>query len=84
MFLVLLQLSLQLLWLHFVNTISLRALQPWRGSLHYCCTHDAITESCNLLKVKQALWKGGIERSNKPESKRNTPGLEKWQDLVST
>ncbi|KAL3147226.1 hypothetical protein ABBQ32_002721 [Trebouxia sp. C0010 RCD-2024] len=32
-------------------------------------------------KVKQALWKGGIERSNKPASKRNTPGLQKWQDL---
>ncbi|KAL3136487.1 hypothetical protein ABBQ38_005741 [Trebouxia sp. C0009 RCD-2024] len=33
-------------------------------------------------KVKQALWKGGIERSNKPASKRNTPGLQKWQDLT--
>lgn len=33
-------------------------------------------------QVKQALWKGGIERSNKPQHVRNTPGLERWQDLV--
>lgn len=35
------------------------------------------------LQVKQALWAGGIQRSNKPEGKRHTPGLQKWEDLVS-
>ncbi len=34
------------------------------------------------MQVKQALWNGGIERSNKPQHVRNTPGLERWQDLV--
>ena len=33
--------------------------------------------------MKQALWDGGIQRSNKPAGVRNTPGLERWQDLVS-
>ncbi|DBB01563.1 TPA: hypothetical protein ACH3X1_000211 [Trebouxia sp. C0004] len=33
-------------------------------------------------KVKQALWDGGIQRSNKPASKRNTPGLQRWEDLT--
>ncbi len=33
-------------------------------------------------QVKKALWDGGIERSNKPEGRRATPGLQKWQDLV--
>ncbi len=35
-----------------------------------------------MQQVKQALWNGGIQRSNKPASKRNTPGLQKWEDLV--
>ena len=34
------------------------------------------------LQVKQALWAGGIQRSNKPAAKRNTPGLQNWEDLV--
>ena len=36
-----------------------------------------------MCQVKQALWMGGIQRSNKPPEKRNTPGLQSWQDLVS-
>eukprot|EP01025_Chloroclados_australasicus_P043219 TRINITY_DN46078_c1_g1_i1.p2 TRINITY_DN46078_c1_g1~~TRINITY_DN46078_c1_g1_i1.p2 ORF type:complete len:102 (+),score=9.24 TRINITY_DN46078_c1_g1_i1:30-308(+) len=35
----------------------------------------------SVERVKQALWDGGIERSNKPEGKRSTPGLQKWEDL---
>ena len=49
----------------------------------------ASSELCNPkplcaahAQVKQALWQGGIERSNKPQHVRNTPGLERWQDLV--
>ena len=34
------------------------------------------------MQVKQALWDGGIARSNKPEGRRNTPGLQAWSDLV--
>ena len=34
------------------------------------------------VQVKQALWDGGIRRSNKPKAGRNTPGLQPWQDLV--
>lgn len=34
-------------------------------------------------KVKQALYEGGISRSNKPEDVRNTPGIQRWEDLVS-
>ena len=34
--------------------------------------------------MKQALWQGGIQRANKPEGKRNTPGLQQWSDLVSS
>lgn len=34
-----------------------------------------------MLQVKQALFKGGIARSNKPEHIRNTPGINKWEDL---
>lgn len=37
-----------------------------------------------MTQVKQALWNGGIQRSVKPASKRNTPGLQKWEDLVSS
>ena len=33
-------------------------------------------------KVKQALFAGGIARANKPEGIRNTPGIQKWEDLV--
>ncbi|EIE18483.1 hypothetical protein COCSUDRAFT_38586 [Coccomyxa subellipsoidea C-169] len=33
-------------------------------------------------KVKQALWAGGIQRSNKPKDKSSTPGLQKWEDLA--
>eukprot|EP00798_Chlamydomonas_sp_ICE-L_P021027 gene21027-27896_t len=32
--------------------------------------------------VKKALWTGGIERSNKPEGKRSTRGLQCWEDLA--
>ncbi|GAX84182.1 hypothetical protein CEUSTIGMA_g11605.t1 [Chlamydomonas eustigma] len=35
----------------------------------------------SVAKVKQALWSGGISRSNKPEGKRTTPGLRDWMDL---
>lgn len=39
---------------------------------------------CRKLQVKQALWAGGIARSNKPEGKRGKhPGLQGWDDLVS-
>lgn len=34
-----------------------------------------------VSKVKQALFVGGIARSNKPEGVRNTPGIHKWEDL---
>jgi hypothetical protein len=34
-------------------------------------------------RVKQALFDGGISRSNKPEDVRNTPGVQQWDDLVS-
>jgi hypothetical protein len=34
-----------------------------------------------VAQVKQALFAGGIARSNKPEHIRNTPGIQKWQDL---
>lgn len=34
------------------------------------------------MQVKQALWNGGIQRSNKPPEKRHTPGLNQWEDLV--
>lgn len=33
--------------------------------------------------MKRALWAGGIQRANKPPEKMNTPGLQKWEDLVS-
>lgn len=33
-------------------------------------------------RVKQALWAGGISRSNKPPERRATPGLQRWEDLV--
>ena len=32
-------------------------------------------------KVKEALFNGGIARSNKPEHIRNTPGIQKWEDI---
>ncbi|KAK9807613.1 hypothetical protein WJX72_004150 [[Myrmecia] bisecta] len=35
-----------------------------------------------VAKVKQALWAGGIQRANKPEHKRNTPGIQDWDDLT--
>lgn len=35
-----------------------------------------------MHRVKQALFDGGIGRSNKPEGVRNTPGIQRWQDLV--
>jgi hypothetical protein len=35
----------------------------------------------SVARVKQALWAGGIQRSNKPEGRRSTPGLQKWEDL---
>jgi hypothetical protein len=39
--------------------------------------------SWTVAKVKQALWQGGIGRSNKPEDRRTTPGLQSAEDLVS-
>ncbi|KAG2434818.1 hypothetical protein HXX76_007703 [Chlamydomonas incerta] len=33
-------------------------------------------------RVKQALWAGGIARSNKPPERRATPGLQRWEDLA--
>eukprot|EP00879_Flechtneria_rotunda_P005612 GHRR01005908.1.p1 GENE.GHRR01005908.1~~GHRR01005908.1.p1 ORF type:complete len:167 (+),score=52.41 GHRR01005908.1:99-599(+) len=35
-----------------------------------------------VAEVKQALWDGGIARSNKPIEKSNTPGLNSWSDLA--
>lgn len=32
-------------------------------------------------QVKEALFNGGIARSNKPEGIRNTPGIQKWEDI---
>eukprot|EP00889_Picochlorum_renovo_P003820 jgi/Picre1/30850/NNA_006209.t1 len=32
-------------------------------------------------QVKEALFNGGIARSNKPEEVRNTPGIQKWEDI---
>lgn len=34
------------------------------------------------MQVKQALWRGGIQRSNKDQVSSNTPGLHGWNDLV--
>jgi hypothetical protein len=34
------------------------------------------------MQVKQALFKGGIGRANKPENIRNTPGIQKWEDVA--
>lgn len=34
-------------------------------------------------RVKQALYEGGIARSNKPEGVSSTPGIQRWEDLVS-
>ena len=36
------------------------------------------------MQVKRALWAGGIQRANKSPEKMNTPGLQKWEDLVSS
>lgn len=33
-------------------------------------------------RVKKALFDGGIERANKPEGVRNTPGIRSWEDLA--
>lgn len=33
-------------------------------------------------QVKQALWDGGIVRSNRTDGKGSTPGLRRWEDLV--
>jgi hypothetical protein len=35
-----------------------------------------------LLQLKQALWAGGIARSNKAPEKSSTAGLQTWKDLV--
>lgn len=35
-----------------------------------------------MSQVKKALWAGGIQRSNKPEGRRASPGLKQWSDLV--
>lgn len=35
-----------------------------------------------VAQVKQALFEGGIARTNKPEGVRNTPGIQRWQDLA--
>ncbi|GMH39419.1 hypothetical protein BSKO_07317 [Bryopsis sp. KO-2023] len=35
-----------------------------------------------VAKVKQSLWNGGIQRSNKPPERRHTPGLNRWEDLA--
>lgn len=35
-----------------------------------------------VLQLKQALWAGGISRSNKDPEKSSTPGLKAWSDLV--
>lgn len=34
------------------------------------------------MQAKQALWMGGIQRSNPAVGKSNTPGLQNWTDLV--
>lgn len=44
---------------------------------------DNCLEIALALKVKQALWKGGIQRSNSSSKLSNTPGLQDWSDLVS-
>lgn len=39
-------------------------------------------EKCQRhAQVKQALFKGGLARSNKPAEVRNTPGIQKWEDI---
>lgn len=45
----------------------------------YSCLYKA---GLLVQKVKQALWNGGIERSNVHSSKLNTPGINQWSDLV--
>ena len=44
----------------------------------YCLT----LPDWSVAQVKDALWKGGIVRSNKAEGKRSTPGLTCAEDLV--
>ena len=39
------------------------------------CT-SLLATPCAGPQVKKALWAGGIQRSNKPEGKRATPGLQ--------
>lgn len=34
-----------------------------------------------VVKVKMALYNGGIARSNKPEHASNTPGIQRWEDI---
>jgi hypothetical protein len=45
---------------------------PWHPHPHMSVVHQ----------VKRRLWAGGIQRSNKPEGRRATPGLKDWDDLV--
>eukprot|EP00210_Caulerpa_lentillifera_P002979 g2844.t1 len=38
--------------------------------------------SWEVKRVKQALFDGGIERANKAEHIRHTPGIRSWEDLT--
>eukprot|EP00878_Enallax_costatus_P045881 GHUV01055403.1.p2 GENE.GHUV01055403.1~~GHUV01055403.1.p2 ORF type:complete len:123 (+),score=45.04 GHUV01055403.1:1487-1855(+) len=47
------------------------------------CRHRfTATPDMTVAQAKQALWAGGIARSNKPPEKSNTPGLRDWSDLA--
>ncbi len=41
-----------------------------------------LTHTPTPRQVKEALWNGGIARSNKSKDKMTTPGLLKAEDLV--
>lgn len=51
--------------------------------IHYCRYRVTAHPDWTAAKVKQALWAGGIARSNKEPGKSATRGMEKWEDIVS-
>ena len=59
------------MWFHSINP------QPSLILAFNCLTRHKSA----LSQVKKALFDGGIARANKPEGVRNTPGIQKWEDL---
>ena len=59
-----------------------RPVREWSGRVYRGCRSPARRpRPPRELQVKQALFKGGIARSNKPAPASNTPGIHKWEDL---